>query len=144
MKITILYDNHGCPGFESGWGFSCLVDSGQRILFDTGDDGNKLIHNFEKANVDPKSVNKLKSYIQTIFQNRQKYPLASIQLARSGSCPENSPWSPEQKKEILLSLAVPIPALRKFFESPESLVEFTACSAAFTVSQSSPNSKAFN
>jgi 7,8-dihydropterin-6-yl-methyl-4-(beta-D-ribofuranosyl)aminobenzene 5'-phosphate synthase len=59
MKITILYDNNANPGFESGWGFSCLVESSQRILFDTGDDGHKLIHNFEKANVDPKRVNKV-------------------------------------------------------------------------------------
>jgi 7,8-dihydropterin-6-yl-methyl-4-(beta-D-ribofuranosyl)aminobenzene 5'-phosphate synthase len=59
MKITILYDNNANPGFESGWGFSCLVDSSQRILFDTGDDVQKLIYNFEKANIDPKSVNKV-------------------------------------------------------------------------------------
>ena len=59
MKITILYDNNAHPGVESGWGFSCLVDSNQRILFDTGDDGQKLIYNFEKANIDPKSVNKV-------------------------------------------------------------------------------------
>ena len=59
MKITIIYDNNARPGFESGWGFSCLVDSNQRILFDTGDNGRKLIHNFEKANVNPKSVNKV-------------------------------------------------------------------------------------
>ncbi len=59
MKITILYDNNAHPGFESGWGFSCLVDISQRILFDTGDDGQKLIYNFEKANIDPKSVNKV-------------------------------------------------------------------------------------
>jgi 7,8-dihydropterin-6-yl-methyl-4-(beta-D-ribofuranosyl)aminobenzene 5'-phosphate synthase len=59
MKITILYDNNAHIGFESGWGFSCLVDSNQRILFDTGDDGRKLIYNFEKANIDPKSVNKV-------------------------------------------------------------------------------------
>ena len=59
MKITILYDNNANPGFESGWGFSCLVESSQRILFDTGDDGQKLIYNFEKASIDPKSVNKV-------------------------------------------------------------------------------------
>ncbi len=59
MKITILYDNNAHPGFESGWGFSCLVESSQRILFDTGDDGQKLIYNFEKANIDPTSVNKV-------------------------------------------------------------------------------------
>lgn len=59
MKITILYDNNANPGFKSGWGFSCLVDDGQRILFDTGDNGQKLIYNFEKANIDPKSVEKV-------------------------------------------------------------------------------------
>jgi len=59
MKITILYDNNANPGFKSGWGFSCLVDGSQRILFDTGDDGQKLMYNFEKANIDPKSVNKV-------------------------------------------------------------------------------------
>jgi 7,8-dihydropterin-6-yl-methyl-4-(beta-D-ribofuranosyl)aminobenzene 5'-phosphate synthase len=59
VKITILYDNNANPGFESGWGFSCLVESSQRILFDTGDNGQKLIYNFEKASIDPKSVNKV-------------------------------------------------------------------------------------
>ena len=59
MKIIILYDNNAQPGFESGWGFSCLVDHTQRILFDTGDDGQKLINKFEKANIDPKRVDKV-------------------------------------------------------------------------------------
>lgn len=56
MKITILYDNSANPGLKSGWGFSCLVDNGQKILFDTGDNGEKLMYNFEKLNIDPKSV----------------------------------------------------------------------------------------
>ena len=59
MIIIILYDNNARPGFESGWGFSCLVDHTQRILFDTGDDGPKLINNFQKAHIDRKSVNKV-------------------------------------------------------------------------------------
>jgi len=59
MKITILYDNNANPGFKSGWGFSCLVDSGQKILFDTGDSGEKLMYNFEKLSIDPKSVDKV-------------------------------------------------------------------------------------
>ena len=59
MKITILYDNSANPGLKSGWGFSCLVDSGQKILFDTGDNGEKLMYNFEKLNIDPKSVDKV-------------------------------------------------------------------------------------
>ena len=59
MKITILYDNNANPGLISGWGFSCLVDSGHKILFDTGDNGEKLLYNFEKLNIDPKSVDKV-------------------------------------------------------------------------------------
>jgi len=59
MKTTILYDNNANPGLKSGWGFSCLVDSGQKILFDTGDSGEKLMYNFEKLNIDPKSVDKV-------------------------------------------------------------------------------------
>jgi 7,8-dihydropterin-6-yl-methyl-4-(beta-D-ribofuranosyl)aminobenzene 5'-phosphate synthase len=59
MKITILYDNSANPGLKSGWGFSCLVDSRQKILFDTGDSGEKLLYNFEKLKIDPKSVDKV-------------------------------------------------------------------------------------
>ena len=59
MKITILYDNNANSGLKSGWGFSCLVDSGQKILFDTGDNGEKLMYNFEKLNIDPKSIDKV-------------------------------------------------------------------------------------
>ncbi len=59
MKITIVYDNEAGAGLKSGWGFSCLVDSGQKILFDTGDNGEKLIFNFEKLSIDPESVDKV-------------------------------------------------------------------------------------
>lgn len=59
MIITILYDNSANPGLKSGWGFSCLVDNGQKILFDTGDNGEKLMYNFEKLNIDPKSVDQV-------------------------------------------------------------------------------------
>jgi 7,8-dihydropterin-6-yl-methyl-4-(beta-D-ribofuranosyl)aminobenzene 5'-phosphate synthase len=56
MKITILYDNNAKPGLKSGWGFSCLLENDKKILFDTGDNGEKLICNFGKLNIGPKSV----------------------------------------------------------------------------------------
>jgi len=59
MKITILYDNNANPGLKSGWGFSALVEKAEKILFDTGDSGEKLIYNFEKLSIDPKSVDKV-------------------------------------------------------------------------------------
>ncbi|PIV18011.1 MAG: hypothetical protein COS41_05855 [Elusimicrobia bacterium CG03_land_8_20_14_0_80_50_18] len=58
MKIPLVYDNRlNAPGFEKGWGFSCLVEAGsRRILFDTGDDGQKLIGNLDKLSVPPNSI----------------------------------------------------------------------------------------
>ena len=52
MRLKILYDNESEEGFISGWGFSCLIETGKRtILFDTGWDGNILLHNMDKLGV---------------------------------------------------------------------------------------------
>ncbi len=50
MKLTIIYDNNAKEGLKSGWGFSCLIENKENILFDTGDNGKKLIYNLEKLN----------------------------------------------------------------------------------------------
>ncbi len=51
MRVHILYDNqHLNHRFQSGWGFSCLVDG--RILFDTGESPDSLLHNFEMFGLD--------------------------------------------------------------------------------------------
>lgn len=55
MKLKILYDNNSKEKFKKAWGFSCLVEtSGEKILFDTGWDGNILLHNMKIAEVNPK------------------------------------------------------------------------------------------
>jgi 7,8-dihydropterin-6-yl-methyl-4-(beta-D-ribofuranosyl)aminobenzene 5'-phosphate synthase len=52
MKLTVLYDNEAIEGFKKGWGFSCLIEQGgKKILFDTGWDGKKLLHNMKKAGI---------------------------------------------------------------------------------------------
>jgi 7,8-dihydropterin-6-yl-methyl-4-(beta-D-ribofuranosyl)aminobenzene 5'-phosphate synthase len=56
MKITIVYDNEANPGLKSGWGFSCLIEGKEKILFDTGDDGEKLIYNLRRLNIQPESI----------------------------------------------------------------------------------------
>lgn len=56
MKITIVYDNQADEGLKSGWGFSCLIEAKEKILFDTGDNGEKLIYNFSQLNVQPESI----------------------------------------------------------------------------------------
>ncbi len=58
-KITIVYDNNAyISGWESGWGFSALIEnkSGKRILFDTGGDSEKLFKNLERSGVDLRSL----------------------------------------------------------------------------------------
>ncbi len=52
MKVTIVYDNEALEGFKSGWGFSCYIESNVKILFDTGWDGNVLLHNLKKIGVE--------------------------------------------------------------------------------------------
>jgi 7,8-dihydropterin-6-yl-methyl-4-(beta-D-ribofuranosyl)aminobenzene 5'-phosphate synthase len=54
IKISIIYDN--CKensDFQEGWGFSALLEIGQRkILFDTGNDRNAFFSNSEKMDID--------------------------------------------------------------------------------------------
>ena len=59
MRVVIVYDNEANPGLESGWGFSCLIETQERILFDTGDSGDKLIYNLEQLKVQPESIAKV-------------------------------------------------------------------------------------
>jgi len=59
MKITIVYDNEANPGLKSGWGFSCLIERKERLLFDTGDSGEKLIYNMKQLNIVPETIDKV-------------------------------------------------------------------------------------
>jgi len=59
MRITIVYDNEASPGLKSGWGFSCLIENKEKILFDTGDSGKKLIYNIKQLNVVPETIDKV-------------------------------------------------------------------------------------
>jgi len=56
VKITIVYDNQADEGLKSGWGFSCLVEEKEKILFDTGDSGENLIYNLRQLNIQPESI----------------------------------------------------------------------------------------
>ncbi len=57
MRIRILYDNEALPGFQSGWGFSCLLEMNNRkILFDTGRDGETLLSNMKKMGIRKKEI----------------------------------------------------------------------------------------
>jgi 7,8-dihydropterin-6-yl-methyl-4-(beta-D-ribofuranosyl)aminobenzene 5'-phosphate synthase len=56
--VTVLYDNMAAaPGTKADWGFSCLIQGFDRtVLFDTGADGEILLHNMEVLGVDPLDI----------------------------------------------------------------------------------------
>ncbi len=57
MKLKIVYDNEAEPGFRKGWGFSCLIElDDEKILFDTGWDGNILLENLKRFGVRPAEI----------------------------------------------------------------------------------------
>jgi 7,8-dihydropterin-6-yl-methyl-4-(beta-D-ribofuranosyl)aminobenzene 5'-phosphate synthase len=51
MRFTVVYDNEAKGDFIADWGFSCLIESKIRILFDTGADPNILSHNISLIDV---------------------------------------------------------------------------------------------
>jgi len=58
VSITIIYDNNPLlKGLQTDWGFACLIEVGKiKLLFDTGDNGNILLSNMAKLNIDPNSI----------------------------------------------------------------------------------------
>lgn len=57
MNLKIVYDNEAKPGFERGWGFSCVVElEDDRILFDTGWDGRVLLSNLKNFGIYPGNI----------------------------------------------------------------------------------------
>ena len=59
LNLTVTFNNVSYrPGLQTSWGFSCLVEGLDRtLLFDTGGDGNVLLANMDRLNIDPGSVN---------------------------------------------------------------------------------------
>jgi 7,8-dihydropterin-6-yl-methyl-4-(beta-D-ribofuranosyl)aminobenzene 5'-phosphate synthase len=59
MKITIVYDNEVRSGnLKEGWGFSSLIEIPNipPILFDTGADSPKLLHNMKELGIDAERI----------------------------------------------------------------------------------------
>jgi 7,8-dihydropterin-6-yl-methyl-4-(beta-D-ribofuranosyl)aminobenzene 5'-phosphate synthase len=57
LLLTVIYDNRSARhDLDTAWGFACAVDGlEQRILFDTGADGDTLLANMEKLDINSAS-----------------------------------------------------------------------------------------
>ncbi len=59
MKITIVYDNEvKKEGLRAGWGFSALIEDENLppLLFDTGADSPKILHNMKKLSINQQDI----------------------------------------------------------------------------------------
>jgi 7,8-dihydropterin-6-yl-methyl-4-(beta-D-ribofuranosyl)aminobenzene 5'-phosphate synthase len=58
LILTIVYDNNPYDRrLETRWGFSCYIKGLEKtILFDVGGEGQVLLNNMEKLDIDPKTV----------------------------------------------------------------------------------------
>ncbi len=63
MEIFIVYDNEAIEPYIPSWGFSCYIKD-FKLLFDTGWDGNILLHNLEVAGI---------KEIETVFLSHQHW-----------------------------------------------------------------------
>ncbi len=60
MDFRIVYNNDAKAGYREGWGFSCLIElEKEKILFDTGWDGNILLSNLDNLDVQPENIDKI-------------------------------------------------------------------------------------
>jgi len=57
-RLINLYDNNSyLKEFENGWGLSYYIEHNNRkIIFDTGDDSEKLQHNLDRLNINPDNI----------------------------------------------------------------------------------------
>ncbi len=58
VKLTVIFDNYeSAPGLKTAWGFACLVETDDvTLLFDTGGDGDILLHNMSALKIDPGAI----------------------------------------------------------------------------------------
>lgn len=56
MRIVVIYDNEALHNLKSGWGFSCFVENGKKVLFDTGWDGTILLSNLKALGINCRDI----------------------------------------------------------------------------------------
>jgi len=59
VKIGVVFDSKGEPGFKIGWGFSSLIDYKEKILFDTSYNANLLNYNLQRMGYNIKEFDAL-------------------------------------------------------------------------------------
>lgn len=149
LKLTILYDNNSFKeSLQTDWGFACFIDTGKnKILFDTGDDGEILLSNMSKLGIDPKIIDtvflshfhhdhtgglkdflKINSNVTVYFP--QSFPLELITLIKeSGANPISVSDFTEILPDVFSSgeIKAAIPEQSLVIRRPNELIIITGC-----------------
>ncbi len=143
MELAVVYDNEAAEELIPGWGFSCYVKAGIRVLFDTGWDGEVLLHNLEVLGIDDFDV------IVLSHQHWDHIGGLNHVISRTSAVCVPESFSPNLKREIarkaeLIEVREPariggsvyttgelgfrIPEQSLVVESPVGLIVITGCS----------------
>ncbi|HET54454.1 MAG TPA: MBL fold metallo-hydrolase [Ignavibacteria bacterium] len=149
LKLTILYDNNPFKKkLQTDWGFASFIDTGKnKILFDTGDNGEILLSNMAKLGIDPKIIDtvflshfhhdhtgglkeflKINSNVNVYFP--QSFPLELIKLIKeSGANPITISDFTEILPDVFSSgeIKAAIPEQSLVIRRPNELIIITGC-----------------
>ncbi len=94
-EFAVVYDNDAIEPFISAWGFSCFVRAGKvRILFDTGWDGEILLHNLSLFGIEDFD------FIVLSHQHWDHIGGLNHVISRASAVVVPSSFSPNLKREI--------------------------------------------
>lgn len=148
-RLSVLFNHEAVDeDFETAWGFACLIEGcGQPILFDTGLDGEKLLANMERLELDPTEVEAVVlshahgDHTQGLPAMARKQPRLSVYSL--DSFPSKLNGDLERVSGTLTLIGGPreiapgvhttgdvggeIPEQALFLETPEGLVIITGC-----------------
>jgi 7,8-dihydropterin-6-yl-methyl-4-(beta-D-ribofuranosyl)aminobenzene 5'-phosphate synthase len=112
VNIKILFDNNTAEkDILSGWGFSCLVDN--NVLFDTGEDGESLLHNMRAMEI---SVSQLEDVVISHDHWDHTGGLEEILAKKEGIKVYGCPGFSEEFKEKVKDLRGQLIELKGFVE----------------------------
>ena len=112
MNIKILFDKNAAEkNILAGWGFSCLVDNS--VLFDTGEDGESLLHNMKAMKA---SVSRLEDIVISHDHWDHTGGLEEILRKREGIKVYGCPGFSREFKERVKDLGEQMVEVKNFLE----------------------------
>ena len=103
MKISILFDEEAISqDYKTGFGLSLLIDD--RVIFDSGSDGDKLLHNLQTMNIDTSAITDV---VLSHYHWDHIGGLLVLLTALNNPNVYLCDWLPKERKEQIYATGVP-------------------------------------